>query len=545
MKLLLKLLLSLMLLLLIVLSVGYAFLRSHWGITTVSRWISDATPYHLSVQRFTHDWSHPLRFELNTVTFGEDGQPALLITDKLTLTLNAHQFISPLHFSRITIEQGTLVLSNLTPEVTLPVSADHLVLQAVKLLNPYPTHCLSAKKIDGILSPWQPSQQALLGKKFTFAFSAQRVNIAHQQFDKLVATGNKDHERLIINTLSGAVERGTFSGQLSRSADGQWQVPSLQLDNIRFQTTKRLNELLRPFTLAAIDLHNLSINHLSIVGPDWVINDLSATGQHLVNPPSPSGHLVVDAQSVVIGTEEWSNPHLTLTAQNDALSIDKFNVGWARGTVTARGLWQKSSGNLSLDELSLSDIRYTLPENWRAFLHTELPPAISSITVKSFNFNNGLLIDVTPQFPFQMTAAHITGNQLLLAEQHRWGLWAGTAEYYAAAATFNRQDVRALWFTLEANNETLVLRDIKALVDEGPMVGNLTVSQQPPHTFALTLRGDKFPYAALTARLWPQPLSGRGSFTLQLKGALPSLLEAPAYLDGTITTPTFTQRVAP
>ncbi|MBT0724566.1 hypothetical protein HH682_08995 [Rosenbergiella sp. S61] len=545
MKLLLKLLLSIVLLFLALVSLGYAILRSHWGIAAACRWISDTTPYHLSIERLTHDWSHPLTFQIDKVTFGEDGQPALLIAGKLSLSLTARQLMSPGHFSQITVEQGTLVLSNLTPEATLPISADRLELQAVKLLNPYPTDSLSAKQINGVLSPWQPSQQAVLGKTFTFNFSAEEVHVAHRQFDKLVAQGNKDHQRLNIAYLSGAVERGTFTGKLSRSSEGQWQIPSLQLDNIRFQTDKRLTEIFGVNSLPEVTVQDLTINHLSIVGPDWVVNDLSANGQDLTNTAAFAGRLALNAESVIVGTDQWSQPHLRLTAGDGNISLDQFNSGWAKGTVSAQGLWQGKTGDITLDKLSFSDIRYTLPSDWRQFLQAQLPAFIRSITLNNLSVENGLLIDINPDYPFQMTATHITGNQLQIAQQRQWGLWGGNAEYYAAAATFNRQDIGALWFKLNANNERLALQDIKGLVEGGPVIGDLAITQSSTRPFSLSLRGEKVPYTAFSRWFWPHPLSGKGNFSLILNGNLPSITASPSSLKGVFNTPTFTQQVAP
>lgn len=543
MKLLVKLLLSLVLLLLVLLSLGYAVLRSHWGIAAACRWISDATPYHLSIARLSHDWSHPLTFHIDQVTFGEDGQPALLIAGKLSLSLTARQLISPAHFAQITIEQGTLVLSNLTPEATLPISADRLELQAVKLLNPYPTNCLSAKQLNGTLTPWTPSQQAVLGKRFTFNFSAEAVHVAHRQFDKLVAQGSKDFQQLTITALSGALERGTFEGKLSRSAEGQWQIPRLQLDNIRFQTDKGLADLFAPALLPPVTIQDLTINHLSIVGPNWVINDVSANGQNLSNISGLAGHLALNAESLMLGTEQWSQPHLRLTAAEGNLTLDQFDADWAKGTVSAKGQWLRKTGALQLDKLDFSNVRYTLPSDWRQFLQLPLPQAIQSITLNNLSVENGLFIDISPDFPFQMTAAHITGSQLQIAQQHQWGLWKGEAEYYAAAATFNRQDIRALWFNVSATPDELRVQEIKGLIQEGPMIGNLAISQSTTHPFTLSLQGERVPYEAFTHWFWPRPLSGQGNFSVNLKGNLPSLTASPSSLQGTFTTPSFSQQV--
>lgn len=543
MKLLVKLLLSLVVLLIVLVSLGYATLRSHWGIATACRWISDATPYHLSIERLSHDWSHPLTFTMDKVTFGEDGQPALLIAGRLSLSFTPRQFFNPTHFSQITVQQGTLILSNLTPDATLPISANRLALQEVKLLNPYPTNCLTATRINGILSPWVPSQQAVLGKRFRFTFTAEGVHVAHQQFDKLVAQGDKDLHRLNVTKLSGEVDRGTFEGQLTRSEEGQWSIPRLQLNNIRFQTDKRLADLMGINNAPQVTIQDLALNHLSIVGPDWVINDLNINGQNLTNHAMFAGYLTADAESIILGIEEWSQPHLKLTATQGNITLDQFDAGWAKGTVSAQGQWQSKTGAINVDKLSLSNIRYTLPAGWRQFLTTPLPQAIRSITLHNVNVDNGLFIDINPDYPFQMTATHITGTELKIAQQHQWGLWAGNAEYYAAAATFNRQDVRALWYKLNVTQDRLSIEDIKGLVQEGPVVGRLDISQAPTHPFELSLRGEKVPYGAFTQWFWPQPLSGQGNFTLQLKGNLPSLTAPPSSLRGAFTTPSFSQQV--
>ncbi|WP_241608541.1 hypothetical protein [Rosenbergiella australiborealis] len=544
MKLLLKLLLSLILLFLILISLGYGILRSQWGIAAACRWISDATAYHLSIERFTHSWSHPLTFELDNMTFGEDGQPALLITDKLSFSLIARQLLTPSHFGQITIKQGSLVLSNLTPEATLPFSADRLELQAVKLLNPYPTNCLSAKKIDGVVIPWQPSQQAVLGKKFTFNFSAENVHVGGRQFDKLIAQGDKDHQILTIHHLSGAVDRGTFEGQLERSAEGVWQIPYLALDNIRFQTEKPFVDMITQQLSTDVTIKQLRVNHLSIVGPDWVINDLSAEGINLRNSTPPEGKLSLNAGSLILGTEEWSQPHLSLTGSGGNLHIDRFTAGWAKGTVSAEGEWQEKERHLLLNQLVFSNIHYVLPSAWQAFLQEKLPSFIDTITLNTLRVDNGLLIDITPDFPFQMTATHITGNHLQIAQHHQWGIWGGDAEYYAATTTFNRQDVRALWFKIKANSDSLKLQEIKALIGDGPVIGDVDIAQSSPRSFSLSLRGEKVPYSAFNHWFWQHPLQGTGNFDLKLEGNF-SLADGVKSAQGTFTTPTFTQKKVP
>lgn len=524
MKLVVKLLLTVLLLFLFIISLGYAVLRSHWGISAASRWISDATAYHLSIQRFSHDWSHPLTFNLNQVTFGEDGKPALIIADDVALTLGIKQIISPSQFKQVTVQQGSLIMSNLTPETSLPFSAERLQLQAVKLLNPYPTHCLSATRIDATITPWHPTKAAAFGQQFNFQFSAQQVQVGRHSFDQLSASGYKNSQQLQLTHFSGNAARGTFTGQLERNALGQWSIPQLQLDNIRFQTAKSPAELLQPLLTQQVSIGQLSIFHTSILGPDWAINNLTATGQQLYfggqNDDAVKGALTLKADSIVSGVEQVDQPQVTLTADDQGIRLDAFSADWAKGSVAAQGTWSRQSQQLELNNLTVKDIRYTLPENWRSIWLAPLPQWLSTVNIDKLAIDNMLLIDINDQFPFQMTAAHVAGNALQLVKHHQWGIWRGEAEYYAAAATFNRQDIRAPWFTIHADDSAITLKNFKVLVAEGPAVGDMTIEQSPTRQFSLSLRAEKVPYHALNQWGWPSPLSGQGNLTLDLSGQL-------------------------
>lgn len=521
---LLKIMLSLLSLCVLLLVLIYAALRTSWGISTACQWISNVTPYHLSIQKLSQKWSHPLALTLNVMTFGEDGEPALVMADKLTLTLSLKQLINPSHFSDISIRHGALILSNLTDNLSLPISADRLQLSDVQLLSPKSPQGLTADRIDASLAPWQPTPGRILGSRFAFDFRAQQVQIAKQELDQLTAEGVRDGPVLKVNNFSGQAERGTFSGQLQRDAQYNWSISKLNLDNLRFQTDKSLMQLLEPVLSRPVTIGQLAIKHATLLGPDWAINDLSATGQQLASAnqhqPYPQGQLHLQANSVVSGGEKFNSPQLQLIANPQEIQVDNFSTNWAQGSVSGAAVWHRPIKQLRVSNLVVNDIRYTLPQTWRDYWHKTLPRGLASIIIDNLAIERSLLIDTNPLFPFQMTSLHLKGSALHLAADHQWGIWGGDAEGYAAAATFNRQDVRAALVNLHADQQQIHLSTIKALIGKGATVGSASIDQQSPRHFSLLLRGQQIPLESLTQWGWPTTLSGSCNLTLALTGQL-------------------------
>ncbi|MFH3639787.1 hypothetical protein WAH83_23430, partial [Acinetobacter baumannii] len=71
-----------------------------------------------------------------------------------------------------------------------------------------------------------------------------------------------------------------------------------------------------------------------------------------------------------------------------------------------------------------------------------MPAWLQSLTLKKFSASRNLIIDVDPAFPWQITALDGYGGELQLVKNGNWGVWNGSATLNAAAATFNRIDVR-------------------------------------------------------------------------------------------------------
>lgn len=157
-----KLLIYLLVALLIVVLAFYFLLQTRWGASQVSSWITVNTDYELNFDLMDHRFSSPSHILLENVTFGRDGKPATLVAKKVDIGLSSRQITDPLHMDAITLFDGTL---NLSPQTApLPFQADRLQLNNMAFNSPNTEWELSAQKVTGGVSPWQPEAGNVLGK---------------------------------------------------------------------------------------------------------------------------------------------------------------------------------------------------------------------------------------------------------------------------------------------------------------------------------------------------------------------------------------------
>ncbi len=519
-----KFFLILLIILLLLLVAAWFALKSNWGAGTLSRWISDDTVYHLSIGRIHHSLSSPLVVTLDDFTFGNDGQPAMVVAGKVTLGLSLLQFSDPSHFASLQLTDGEIDLANIRPGTGFPLQANHLYLNNINVVQPGEDNSYQARETDAEISPWKPSQSELLGDNYNFRIGVGHLTLGQQQLANISARGTVSPQRLQLDNINGDAERGTFSGSAIREGDN-WQINQLTLDNTRFQTAKSLPVLLAPLLHHSIRPGQISVNHATIVGPDWAVTDLT---MQLDNPQIPDsdllaagGKLSLQASEFVWGTQGFTQPQIALEETPQGMNISNFSTHWVNGTVAASGTWSRDSQQLAVDKLSVTGLEYTLPQDWRQFWQGPLPDWLDSVLIHNLAINNSLIIDINPAFPFQMTALHATGSQLLLAQNHQWGIWSGDSEWQAAEATFNRQDIRAPWLKLHADAQKISINDFKMLAGKGPMIGSAEISQQPARDFHLNLRGQSVPVNMFAAWGWPvSAVTGQGNLTLDATGSL-------------------------
>lgn len=519
-----KVLLTLLLLLLLVALTLYLLLQTRWGAEWISRQISENSDYSLSFSKMEHHFSHPSHLILNDVTFSRQGQPASLVAQHVELGLGLMQFSRPLHFASIQLDRGTLDLT--TQRTPLALQADRLQLSQMALIQNQGEWPLRAQHVDGGIMPWKPEAGDRLGKDARFQISAGSLTLDDVPATNVLIQGSIKDSQLIVSNLGADMALGSVTASARRDAQGSWQVASLNLNGIRLQSDKALRDFIQSLNaLPPVHIERMDITDARLEGKEWAVTDLDLVLKNLTlregDWQSDDGTLTLRANSFVNGSMQLDDPTASMTFSAQGIALNQFSTRWVNGLLRTEGNWTRTDKKLTLNELVVAGLEYTLPLNWRQRWLQPLPSWLDSVLVKKFSASHNLIIDINPDFPFQMTALDGTGANLLMVREGQWGIWSGDLSVNAAAATFNRLDLRHPSLALTADESSINVTEMSAFSADGMLEGLANVSQQPLRALSLTLRGRQVAPNLLHAWGWPQiPLTGTANMQLNLQGSL-------------------------
>ncbi|EDL4171263.1 AsmA family protein [Salmonella enterica subsp. enterica serovar Infantis] len=502
---------------------GFYFLRqTRWGADHVSNWVSENSGYHLTFDVMDHRFSAPSHLLLENVTFGRDGQPATLVAKTVDIGLSIRQLTAPLHVDTILLQDGTLNISVQT--APFPFEADRLQLRNMALNSPGSEWRLSAQRVNGGVMPWRPEAGRVLGNKAQIQLSAGSLTLNDVHATNVLIEGSIDHDQVMLNTVGADMARGALTGVARRNADGSWVVENLRLNDIRLQSDKSLSEFFAPLTtVPSLQIGRLEVTDSSLQGPDWAVTDLDLSLRNLTlrkeDWQSQEGKLSMNASEFIYGSLHLLDPILNAEFSPQGVALRQFTTRWEGGMVRTSGAWLRESKALILDDTAIAGLEYTLPENWKQLWMKPLPDWLNSLTLKKFSASRNLVIDIDPAFPWQITALDGYGANLELVQHHQWGVWSGNATLNAAAATFNRVDVRRPSLSLTANASTVNISDLSAFTGKGILEATASVSQLPQRQTQISLNGRGVPMDVLQQWGWPAlPIAGDGNIQLTASG---------------------------
>lgn len=522
MKLIGRLLLYVLIACLVVIFGFYFLLQTRWGADHISNWVSENSGYHLTFDVMDHRFSAPSHLLLENVTFGRDGQPATLVAKTVDIGLSIRQLTAPLHVDTILLQDGTLNISVQT--APFPFEADRLQLRNMALNSPGSEWRLSAQRVNGGVMPWHPEAGRVLGNKAQIQLSAGSLTLNDVPATNVLIEGSIDHNQVMLNTVGADMARGTLTGVARRNADGSWVVENLRLNDIRLQSDKSLSEFFAPLTtVPSLQIGRLEVTDSSLQGPDWAVTDLDLSLRNLIlrkeDWQSQEGKLSMNASEFIYGSLHLLDPILNAEFSPQGVALRQFTTRWEGGMVRTSGAWLRESKALILDDTAIAGLEYTLPENWKQLWMKPLPDWLNSLTLKKFSASRNLVIDIDPAFPWQITALDGYGANLELVQHHQWGVWNGNATLNAAAATFNRVDVRRPSLSLTANASTVNISDLSAFTGKGILEATASVSQLPQRQTQISLNGRGVPMDVLQQWGWPTlPIAGDGNIQLTASG---------------------------
>ncbi|EIL8353444.1 AsmA family protein [Salmonella enterica] len=522
MKLIGRLLLYVLIACLVVIFGFYFLLQTRWGADHISNWVSENSGYHLTFDVMDHRFSAPSHLLLENVTFGRDGQPATLVAKTVDIGLSIRQLTAPLHVDTILLQDGTLNISVQT--APFPFEADRLQLRNMALNSPGSEWRLSAQRVNGGVMPWHPEAGRVLGNKAQIQLSAGSLTLNDVPATNVLIEGSIDHNQVMLNTVGADMARGALTGVARRNADGSWVVENLRLNDIRLQSDKSLSEFFAPLTtVPSLQIGRLEVTDSSLQGPDWAVTDLDLSLRNLTlrkeDWQSQEGKLSMNASEFIYGSLHLLDPILNAEFSPQGVALRQFTTRWEGGMVRTSGAWLRESKALILDDTAIAGLEYTLPENWKQLWMKPLPDWLNSLTLKKFSASRNLVIDIDPAFPWQNTALDGYGANLELVQHHQWGVWSGNATLNAAAATFNRVDVRRPSLSLTANASTVNISDLSAFTGKGILEATASVSQLPQRQTQISLNGRGVPMDVLQQWGWPAlPIAGDGNIQLTASG---------------------------
>ncbi|MGR7356944.1 AsmA family protein [Klebsiella aerogenes] len=519
-----KLILWLLIALLVVIVAAYFALQTRWGARQASSWLSESTGWKIAFDKMAHDFSSPLHLQLQNVTFGRDGKPPTLVARTVDIGFSTRQFSDPLHADEIVLSNGTL---NLSPaSASMPFAADRLQLRDMAFNSPDSEWNLSAQRVTGGVMPWQPKAGDVLGRKAQIQMSAGSMNINGVEASNVLIQGAMDNGEVTLNTLGADIARGTLTGNAKRRADGSWLVDNLRLNEIRLQSAKTLNEFLALLTsVPSLQIGRLDVTDARLQGPGWAVTDLDLNLRNLTlshnSWQSDDGTLSMNASEFIYGSLNFLDPIVNAEFSPQGIALRQFSSRWEGGMVRTSGNWLRAGNALVLDDAVFAGLEYTLPSNWKQLWMEPMPGWLQSLTLKKFSASRNLIIDIDPAFPWQITALDGYGGELQLVKDGQWGVWNGSATLNAAAATFNRIDVRRPSLKLNANASTVNISELSAFTERGILQATAAVSQLPQRQVNLSLNGRGVPLNILQAWGWPAlPISGDGNFQLTANGSV-------------------------
>jgi hypothetical protein len=520
-----KLLLTLLLLAVLAVVLLYVLGQTRWAAGWMSRWISNNSEYRLSVEKITHSWSKPGQITLEEVTLAQANQPQVLAAKQVDFAFSLRQITEPGYFGSVTLRDGTLNIQS-QQSVSLPIQADTLQLSNMALQSNDANWRLNAQKVNAGVTPWQPTTAHVLGENNQFQFSAGLMVLNGVPASQVLVQGEIKQDQLILSDFGADLAQGDLTGVASRAADGSWLVERLRLSNVRLQTALTLEQLWEHITtLPPITVKRFDLIDARLEGKEWAINDLDLSLQNVTfeqgDWSSQDGTLSFNAGDLIHGSFHLVDPIINMQLSPAGITIQQFTTRWEGGLLRTSGSWLRADKRLQLDEVAMAALEYTLPNNWRALWLQPLPSWLAQVYIGKLTTNRNLIIDINPDFPFQITALDGYGSNLLLANDHQWGIWSGSLKLNGSDATFNKVDVRRPSLALDADTQQINVTELSAFMPDGLLDAKANISQLPGKPFTLSLDGRSVPLNTLQQWGWQQvPLEGDGNLQLQLKGML-------------------------
>lgn len=535
MRWLMKSLVSLILIVILFIIVIYAFIQTQWGAQKTSEWLTQYTDYDIRFSGIEHDFMQPEQVIVHDLLVNPKQNNTIVSAQLAQIRLNWQFFTAPSHLQKITLENGSIKLIGKSP--VMPVSADILQFKNMALSNNNADITFNAEKITGGITPWKPTPNDFIGAGH-FQFSIAEGSINNNHFSNFIISGEYQPNNIQIEKLGTRLLNGSLSlsGQYQ---DNQWKFDEVYMNGLRWQSAQTFDELIQSLSeYPRISIRALNVVDFTAEGKQWAVSGFDGQFSQF-NWDNGLSFTTGDlnANDMVFRDEHFTDLIAKLNQQNNQLNLNNLSLRYEKGLIKLAGYWNKENKTVSIQEATLSGLLYTLPENWLLFLTKPIDnnSDIKNITIEQLSINQSILIDISPEFPFQFTGLTGKLQNLIIAKEGEWGLWQGSAVLNADSGTLNRIELRRPDLNIVTQQDNAIVEQYSAFIGDGIVRGSAgLVQSNQQRQFSLIANGLNVPLSTPYTLGWKTTYSDEiGQFTLKLKGNLRAAPITPT-LNGTL-----------
>ncbi|MGO2105270.1 MAG: AsmA family protein [Proteus vulgaris] len=536
MRWLMKSLVSLILIVILFIIIIYAFIQTQWGAQKTSEWLTQYTDYDIRFSGIEHDLAQPEQIIVYDLFVNPKQDKTTVSAKSAQIRFDWQFFTAPSHLQKITLENGNIEFTNKT--TSMPLSADILQFKNMALNGTQTNFSFEAQKVTGGITPWVPTSTDFIGAGH-FQFSIANGMINNNEFSNFIISGQYQPNHIQIEKLGTRLLNGSLSlsGQYQ---DNQWKLDDVYMNGLRWQSSQTFSDLMQSISeYPRISIRALNIVDFTAEGKQWAVSGFDGQFSQFnwgKNLAFTTGEL--NANDIVFQDEHFTDLIAKLNQQNNQLNLDNLSLRYEKGLIKLAGNWNKDNKTISIHEATLSGLLYTLPENWLVFLAKPIDDSydIKNITIKQLSINQSILIDITPEFPFQFTGLTGKLQNLIIAKEGEWGLWQGSARLNADSGTLNRIELRRPDLNIVTQQDNAIVEQYSAFIGDGIVRGSAGLVQSSQQCqFSLIANGLNVPLSTpYTLGLKTTYSDEIGQFTLKLKGDLRAN-SVVSTLNGTLT----------
>lgn len=515
-----------LLLLLLLFIFTYIGLQTRWGASYSSQFLSKFTDYDIDVGIMGHEFSNPGEFIFQDVKLTAKNSDLSLDSRQVVVDVNWLNLFSGTAIKRLVITQGTLSTTVSPNTVLFPISATILQFENSQITLKKGNDTVQVAGFTGGMTPWKPTENTPFGYG-DFRFTSNQLKFNDLAFKNIAITGKLQQQGTEISQASAYLNNGYIAGTGKVLNDGSIMVDSLTMNKVGWENNVDFDSLFDAITSdKSLQVKKVELTNVDIQGKDWALSGLSTEIDQLSfvrgSWTSPKSSISFNVDQFVVKDQQLSTLIGELNINGDNLNISKLSGYYNKGIFNLSGSWQRNNQVLTIDEGKLAGILYTLPENWLSFFAQPTPAWLSGLNIKKFTLSQSLLMNIQPQFPFELTALSGNIENVDLIKQKQWGIWSGKATFNADSGTINQVIVRRPFVEIRQSGKSSPAASLTVSTDKGISKIGLLVKQEPKKVpFLLRASGSNIDLVDLNQWGWAGfPAQVIGDFDATLQGDL-------------------------